>query len=147
MAVQAYGSMEAYEKANKVPDPVHIPGMPGAAGATSPTAQNGGNTLHHSASASNVHIVSSKRTPVNSPPSAPETGATPPDFWERRRQFRKSVLGSLLARWTGNKEGEEQDGSGDTTTRRANTTVGGGGNKPRSNSMLFRRASTSAVPK
>lgn len=134
MSLKAYGSMEAYEKANRVPDPIHIPGMRPAHSAAGPI---GGN----------VHVVSSRKGAA-----APGKGTTSPEgaqqqqqlpFWERRRQYRKSVIDKLVSRWLpGSKDDSAADSQG--STRRATTTFGKNG-KPRANSLLFSRSSTTTT--
>lgn len=129
MAVKVYGSIEAYEKANVTPEPVHIPGL-----RPSPSATG---------LASSVHVVSTKRpfTKEGSGNSSPAGGALQPHqgtFWQRRQGAnRKGVLDSFLSRWL---QGSKDDSSGTRGAKKAGGNYGANG-KPRANSLLYTSAS------
>ena len=160
MAIKVYGSLEEFQRANIAPEPAYMsgmrtPSMPPLSGC------NNDKNIHivpckaqsaHNSSSSSSSSINNNQGVVT---ANQQTGVSSPSIWERRRQFRRSVLSSLTRWFPGGKdnadgEARRGDGSdeGGQITRRAQTTVTGGtSSKPRSNSLMFRRASTSAVQK
>lgn len=139
-----YGSIEAFQRANVAPDPVYVAGM--RTPSMAPLSGRNNDDL------GNVHVISKRpqSSTTNNNDSKQQSGVSSPTIWERRRQFRRSVLSSLTRWFPGSKDTDNaEDGTGTQTTRRAHTTVTSSdkGGKPRSNSLMFRRASTSSIQK
>jgi hypothetical protein len=124
MAVKVYGSVEAYENANRPPEPVHIPGLRAA-----PNPFQGSN---------NVHVVSTRKPFANNNGDA---AGSPVARQQQGSGRRPSVLDSFVARWLHGSKDDSAQGARTASTAQ-------GATKPRANSMLFsRRASTTATQK
>ena len=146
MAVQSYGSIEAYQAACAPPAP--------AGTASSQSAQHSPFGLQDSAPCSGKglspppHIVSSNKSKNSSNSGSAghnragtaDANGKSPDFWERRRNFRRSLLDSLRRRWL--PTGSSNGGNTDSSEQQGNNSSSSN-SKPRSNSFLFRRPSSS----
>lgn len=139
MAIQCYGSLEAYQKSQEPVPPVVIDPAPASTDAHSP------NNVHYISTAAPVKGASS--------PNSSSPAGSAPDFWERRRMFRRSIFEKwTLRRWL---PSPAVTNGGDTAAgaankpaaRRASTTYGGSTSNVNATAVANknRRASTSLV--